>query len=93
MKLFQTVLSASSFLVSALFCAAGQADTIKFSGYEWETRTADKQGPGPNDWNAKNAFVDAQGRLHLKISKVGEKWSCAEITSKKLLSFGNYQRT
>lgn len=91
MKLVQKARLALAALYCALSSLAIRADTIKFSGYEWETRTAKKQGPGPNDWNSKNAFVDAEGRLHLKISRQADRWSCAEITSKKLFGFGRYQ--
>jgi len=70
--------------------------TIRFAGYEWSVRDgAEKGGPGPNNWDARNAWVDAQGQLHLKISHaVGPEdkaWSCAEVTLKNRLGFGRYQ--
>ncbi len=91
MKLVQKAGFAWAAFFCALFSLQSRADTIKFSGYEWETRTAEKQGPGPNEWNSKNAFVDAEGRLHLRISRQADHWSCAEITSKKLFGCGSYQ--
>jgi hypothetical protein len=69
------------------------ADTLQFSGYTWVVRESNdgKQGPGPNRWKGANAFVDSQGYLHLLVSKVGDNWYCAEVTSKKKFGYGTYQ--
>ncbi len=77
-----------------------KAQTLRFAGYEWEVREG-AGGPGPNAWDARNAWVDEAGQLHLKISRrasqpeVGkpeaEAWSCAEVTVKNRLGFGRYQ--
>jgi hypothetical protein len=67
--------------------------TITFSGYTWQVRETNdnKQGPGPNRWKGANAFVDANGYLHLKLTKVGTNWYCAEVTSNKSFGYGTYQ--
>ncbi len=65
--------------------------TIKWQGYTWYVRGAKAEGPGPNDWDASNVWVDAKGDLHLKISDAGGKWTCAEIWTNKDLGFGTYQ--
>ncbi|MBN3006204.1 glycoside hydrolase family 16 protein [Chromobacterium alkanivorans] len=71
--------------------AAVQAKTLNFSGYAWEVRNQSQSGPGPNDWDENNAWVDAQGRLHLKIAHRGGKWSSAEVYLPQRLGFGRYQ--
>ena len=73
--------------------ATGKKGTLKFSGYTWQIReTGDsEQGPGPNRWNSANAFVDAKGYLHLKLTKAGNNWYCAEVTSDKSFGYGTYQ--
>jgi hypothetical protein len=67
-----------------------EAATIEFGGHTWTVRSG-PGGPGPNDWDARNVWLDAQGRLHLKISQRGGKWSCAEVTMKDRLGFGRYE--
>ena len=60
-------------LIAAALAASGlaQAKTLNFSGYAWEVRNQIQSGPGTNDWDENNAWVDAQGRLHLKIAQRG----------------------
>ena len=88
------------FTASALFCAfAGRAQAappantrvIVFSGYEWEVRPDADGGPGPNHWDPSSVRVDSQGRLHLKIIRLGGRWHCAEVTSLRSFGFGRYQ--
>jgi hypothetical protein len=69
---------------------ASTTNTISFSGYEWEVRSG-TGGPGPNRWKEANAWVDENGYLHLKISKVGGLWYCAQVQTLKQLGFGTYQ--
>jgi hypothetical protein len=70
---------------------AQQAKALRFSGYEWEVRPAGKGGPGPNQWDPNNVWVDKHGQLHLKITKVQNEWRCAELYTTKRLGFGRYQ--
>lgn len=67
------------------------AQTIHFSGYDWEVRPAETGGPGPNHWDPKNVRVDAQGRLHLLLTKRGGLWCCPEIYTQRRFGFGRYQ--
>ena len=80
-------------LIAAALAASGlaQAKTLNFSGYAWEVRNQIQSGPGPNDWDENNAWVDAQGRLHLKIAQRGGKWSSSEVYLPQRLGFGRYQ--
>ena len=77
------------------FAQTPAANALRFSGYDWEVREQGVSGPGPNQWNPKNVWVDKTGDLHLKISRVnganGDEWHCAEITSKKKFGFGRYE--
>ena len=75
-----------------------QTKTLKFSGQEWDVRGTGKGGPGPNQWNPKNVWVDKAGMLHLKITRTVSKtnpaqteWQCAELTSKERFGMGRYQ--
>lgn len=69
--------------------------TILFSGREWTVKDSggSRWGPGPNLFSpsTNNAWVDAQGRLHLKITGSKGKWHCAEIVSKASLGHGSYR--
>jgi len=64
---------------------------IKWQGYTWSIRQAGKGGPGPNDWDPKNVWVDEKGFLHLKISNDNGHWTCAELETDRPLGFGTYQ--
>jgi hypothetical protein len=74
---------------------ARAATTVQFSGYTWTIRNTGTatQGPGPNVFNGSNAWVDTNGRLHLKITKntTTGKWNCAEIYSTQNFGYGTYQ--
>jgi hypothetical protein len=85
-------LNALLLLALCLFSALpALSQTLKFSGYEWEVRSGDRGGPGPNAWSATNVWLDAKGWLHLKISHQNGDWSCAEVTMNQRLGFGTYQ--
>ncbi len=69
---------------------AASGSTLWFSGYQWDVRSG-TGGPGPNNWDRANVWVDAQGALHLKLANQGGTWSCAEVSTRKRLGFGRYQ--
>lgn len=71
--------------------AASHAETLQFSGYTWEVRPSGRGGPGPNDWDPNNVWVDNNGSLHLKLTQRNGKWSCPEVYTQKRLGFGHYQ--
>lgn len=67
--------------------------TIRFSGYEWNVKSAKRRtGPGPNYFcdGEDNVWIDKKGRLHLKITKSGSRWNCAEVFLKESLGYGKY---
>ncbi len=66
---------------------------LSFSGYEWWHKSGDDQmGPGPNYFSAsaQNVWVDGDGALHLKITKDGGRWNCAEVISVQEMGYGTY---
>src|SRR5262245_21295616 len=68
--------------------------TISFSGKTWLVKSSTgKVGPGPNYFSdsTDNVWVDAGGRLHLKITKAKGKWSSAEIVSADSFGYGTYR--
>jgi len=67
--------------------------TLNFGGYTWIVKSGTGMGPGPNTWGAANAWVDAAGLLHLKVSydSAASKWVCAGITSVNSFGYGTYQ--
>ena len=76
--------------VLLLLTSSLSAGVMEFGGYEWSVRSG-RGGPGPNQWEEKNVWLDAAGAMHLKISLRDGKWSCAEVTLRKRLGFGRYQ--
>jgi hypothetical protein len=81
----------SALALFLVYPAAGPAKTLQFAGYQWTVKAGNGLGPGPCNWSDANAWVDASGYLHLKLSKSGGTWSCAEVESVKRLGFGRYQ--
>jgi hypothetical protein len=88
--------SRTAFYYAALFsglallkpCQAQQ--TIKFAGVTWSVRST-YGGPGPNYFSADNVSVDDLGRLHLKISKNGSQWNCAEVYTTQYTTYGEHR--
>ena len=67
------------------------AKTIRFSGYNWKVKSGSHEGPGPNNWDENNVWVDQGGYLHLKLTKQGDRWYCSEVSTEDRLGFGRYQ--
>jgi hypothetical protein len=68
-------------------------EKITFSGYEWYVRNNEQyQGPGSNVFHSgkKNVWVDTEGKLHLKIRKINDVWTCSEIYTKESFGYGRY---
>jgi len=64
---------------------------LHFSGYDWEVRTISGDRGGLNNlYDGDNAWTDANGALHLRIKKNGDRWSCAELESTRSLGYGTY---
>ncbi len=64
---------------------------LKFSGYDWNVRTiASDRGGLNNLYYGDNAWTDANGALHLRMKKRGDRWSCAEMGISRSLGYGTY---
>ncbi len=48
-----------------------------FNGYEWRLRAPSSRG-GHSIYSSSNNSVDAQGPMHLPITKTEAIWNCAE---------------
>ncbi|MES2958984.1 MAG: glycoside hydrolase family 16 protein [Pseudomonadota bacterium] len=81
----------------AAAAAAASARTINFSGITWIVKSSGGElwGPGPNNFSdaESNVSVDAQGRLHLRITHENGIWKSAEVIAQKSLGYGTYRFT
>jgi hypothetical protein len=66
---------------------------VQFDGYEWRVRSAPSSRGGQNLYDPENAWADASGALHLRINKVDDKWTCAEVSLNRSLGYGTYSFT
>lgn len=68
---------------------------LTFGGYDWDIKDSDNNlfGPGPNYFggDAENAWVDGNGKLHLKITEDAGQWTCAEVILRESLGYGTYK--
>lgn len=70
--------------------ATSAAASLLFSGYTWQVRSG-TGGPGPNNWDSQNVWVDSKGYLHVKLAHRNGQWSGAELYTDQRLGFGTYQ--
>jgi len=64
---------------------------LQFSGYDWSVRTiASDRGGVNNLYSGDNAWTDAGGALHLRITKKSGQWSCAQVDLNRSLGYGTY---
>jgi hypothetical protein len=63
---------------------------VTFSGYDWEVRKAPGDRGGANDYDARNAWVDDGGLLHLLLAERDGRWTSAEIKLTRSLGYGTY---
>jgi hypothetical protein len=67
---------------------------ISFSGYDWWVKASPGQlGPGPNYFSdsTNNVWLDALGRLHLRITNRSNQWQCAEVVTRRTFGHGSYR--
>ena len=72
--------------------AEGQRE-IAFSGYTWRVKASSAPvGPGPNVFSDReeDVWVDAQGRLHMRIDQHEGQWTCSEVIAAPSLGYGTY---
>jgi hypothetical protein len=66
---------------------------LTFSGYEWEVRQAPSDRGGANDYDPANAWIDADGALHLRLTQQDGRWTSAEVILTRALGYGTYAFT
>src|SRR5659263_12374 len=92
-KLNMTLLGILVVSLMASTASTATATTINWAGYTWDiVPTGQSWGHYWSD-SANNVWVDAQGRMHLKITKVGSNWYSSEIDMQKSLGYGTYTFT
>jgi hypothetical protein len=84
-----TVLAVASVKGGATHARARK--TLQFSGYEWEVRqSVSERGGTINHNDPSNAWVDAEGCLHLRITQKDGRWTSAEVMLTRSLGYGTY---
>lgn len=88
---FIVALSVFSLLMPSALPVQAAERTISFAGRTWTVRS-DGGGPGPNQWatDSNAVFVDAQGRLHLKVLSENGQWYSSEVFLPTSLGYGSY---
>ncbi len=66
--------------------------TIEFADRSWRVKGPGYYGPGPSLFSdaADHVWIDAEGRLHMTIRKVGRSWYSTEIALVDPLVYGDY---
>lgn len=68
---------------------------ISFAGYVWQVKQAGdvRVDPGLNYWSDSqdNVWVDAFGKMHLKLTYRNGKWYCPEVFTDQYLGYGYYR--
>lgn len=84
--------------IAATLIAAGteakqaDAETIEFSGYQWELRkNASERGGTRNQFDPANVRTDDRGFLHLRIAKTSGGWTSSEVSLPRSLGYGSYR--
>ncbi|CAF2521384.1 unnamed protein product [Rotaria sp. Silwood2] len=80
-------------LLLALVWVINAQKSINWAGYRWFLRDDQNSGPGPNNWNSSNVWVDANNKLHLTLrySPTTRGWTCAELYSDTKFGFGTFR--
>lgn len=64
---------------------------LKFSGYDWDARViAGDRGGIMREYDPANAFVDADGFLHMRVTHRNDRWVCSEVALTRSLGYGTY---
>lgn len=66
---------------------------LQWAGLDWAVKNEPRPvGPGPNAFSGspEDVFVDASGRLHLRIVSRGGRWMSTEVASFDSFGYGTY---
>lgn len=70
----------------------GPAKKLEFGGYEWEVRqTAGSPAGTLNRYDTRNAWVDDERQLHLRVQKRPDGWTSAQVNLFRSLGYGTYR--
>ena len=68
--------------------------TVQFSGFEWNAMNAISLRNGtPYTYDAANASTDSNGRLHLRIVRRDNRWTCSQLILPHSFGYGTYRFT
>ncbi|CAF0976023.1 unnamed protein product [Rotaria sp. Silwood1] len=89
----RTISTIAAVFLLTLVCSINAQKSITWAGYQWFLRDDQNSGPGPNNWNSTNVWVDDNGKLHLKLNYSGRKggWTCAELYTNVKFGFGTFR--
>src|SRR5262249_33650548 len=65
--------------------------TLTFSGYEWDIRQTPGDRHGANDYDARNAWVDDSGQLHLRLAERDGRWTSAGARLMRSPGYGTHE--
>ena len=66
------------------------AQSVTFSGFEWEIRHVPSDRGGANDYDSRNVWVDDDRHLHLLLTRRDDRWTSAEARLMRSLGYGTY---
>jgi hypothetical protein len=66
---------------------------IRFAGHKWMVKDGLNRPPRSNNWSndPQSAWIDVDGRLHLKIRQVDGVWYSAQVASMDYARYGVYR--
>jgi hypothetical protein len=66
--------------------------TIRFSRQNWQViHSEELRGPGPNAFDARNVYLDDQGRLVMETAWRDGRWTSAHVFLTRSLGYGTYE--
>jgi hypothetical protein len=85
-----------------LLCLAGgvaataqikpQPRNIRFADQSWQViHSTGLRGPGPNHFDARNVWLDEQGRLVMETAFRDGRWTSAHVFLRRSLGYGTYE--
>jgi hypothetical protein len=92
-RLGESVLAIATVKGTGSYAEAAAPKVLAFSGYEWQVRQIASDRGGQNEYDPANAWTDAEGLLHLRLAKRGDRWTSAEVILTRALGYGTYAFT
>ncbi len=80
---------AAAVLLAATSASAKKSVQLSWMGHEWTVTQGGMAGVAPG--RSSNVRIDANGHLHLAITRTGKRVTAAELFSNDEMGFGTYQ--